>query len=64
VTVAPGSAVPVTALPLGATLAVGAVGSVLSGAVTSVGKLALPAASLALTSTVSPLVRAGLSTML
>ena len=45
VTVAPGSAVPTTAPPPGATVAVGAAGAVVSGAVTESGGEALPAAS-------------------
>ena len=59
VTVAPGSPVPVTEVPSGVTLAVGAAGGERSGAVTMVGGEWLPAGSVCTTVTGSPSNTAG-----
>ena len=56
VTVAPGSPVPVTIVPLGFTVPVGAAGGVVSGACAVVGAETLPAGSACVTVTVWPLV--------
>ncbi|MEQ9862606.1 hypothetical protein ABRP79_16290, partial [Pectobacterium cacticida] len=64
VTVLPGSALPLMAVPSPATArSVGVSGAVVSGAVTVVGGEALPAASLTITVIDSPLVGGGLSGM-
>ncbi|CRX08963.1 hypothetical protein PAERUG_P62_London_9_VIM_2_01_14_03960 [Pseudomonas aeruginosa] len=61
-TVEPGSALPVTLLPSGATCtSVAGAGAVVSGAVTWAGGLALPAGSVTTTVTVWPLVSGGFS---
>ncbi len=61
-TVAPGSALPVTLLPSGATCtSVAGAGAVVSGASTVTGVLLLPAGSVTITVTVSPLVSGGFS---
>lgn len=61
VTVLPASAVPVTVVPSPETTTLsGARGAVLSGAVAVFGRLALPAPSVAMTVSTSPLVWAGL----
>ena len=61
VTVAPGSPVPVTMLPVASRLATGASGAVLSGAATTAGGEALPAASVWTTDSVPPFACAGVT---
>ena len=61
-TVAPGSVRPVTVVPSAFNVAAGAAGAVLSSAVTVAESETLPAGSLTVTFTVSPLVCAGFST--
>ena len=60
-TFAPGSVLPVTTVPSAFKVALGASGLVVSFAVASVGSDSLPALSVTVTSTVSPLVNGSLS---